>query len=130
MSWKKHTLITSAKVYSTLEDTAPLQNKFKLGGLFNLSGYNENQLNGDQLGLVSLMYLYQISDFNFLPTYLGGTLETGNVWKDQSQMSFGDAIFASSIFLGLDTFLGPIYIGYGRAENNHQAVYFYLGKKY
>jgi NTE family protein len=76
------------------------------------------------------MYLYQIGDFNFLPTYLGGTLESGNVWKDKSQMNFNNAILAGSIFLGLDSFLGPIYIAYGRAEGNHHTLYFYLGKTY
>jgi NTE family protein len=130
MSWKKHTLIPSAKLYYTLDDNAPLQNNFKLGGLFNLSGFNEDQLNGNQLGLVSLMYLYQIGDFNLLPAYIGGTLESGNVWNGKSQMNFDNAILAGSVFLGLDTFLGPIYLGYGKAEGNHQAVYFYLGKKY
>ncbi len=130
MSWGKNALITSAKLYTTLDDNAPIQNKFKLGGLFNLSGFNQDQLNGNQLGLLSLMYLYQIGDFNFLPTYLGGTLESGNVWKDKSQMNFNNAILAGSIFLGLDSFLGPIYIGYGRAEGNHHTLYFYLGKTY
>ncbi len=130
MSWKKNTLITSVKLYTTLDDNVPLQNKFRLGGLFNLSGFNEDQLNGSQLGLLSLMYLYKIGDFNLLPTYIGGTLESGNVWEDKNQMNFNNAIFAGSIFVGLDTLLGPVYLGYGRAEGDHHALYFYLGKKY
>lgn len=76
------------------------------------------------------MYLYKIGDFNLLPTYIGGTLELGNVWEEKDQMDFDNAILAGSIFLGMDTFLGPVYLGYGKAEGNHQALYFYLGKTY
>jgi NTE family protein len=128
-SWKKNSLLARTELSTTLDDNAPLQNRFKLGGLFNLSGFNEDQLNGSQLGFLSLTYMYKIGDFNLLPTYLGGSIETGNVWEDKDQISFGNSILAGSIFLGVDTFLGPIYLGYGRAEGNNQALYFYLGKK-
>ncbi len=130
MNWGKNTLIASGKLFSTLDNDAPLQNRFRLGGLFNLSGFNEAQLSGSQLGLLRLMYMYKIGDFNLLPIYLGGTLESGNVWENKDQITFGNTILAGSIFLGLDSFLGPVYIGYGNAEGDNQAVYFYLGKRF
>ncbi len=129
MSWGKNTIRAGARIYSTLDDTAPVQNRFLLGGLFNLSGFNKNELNGQQLGLVRLIYMRRINDFNLLPTYLGVSLESGNVWEKQMDMGFDTAILAGSLFLGIDTFIGPVYIGYGQAEGNHHTIYFYLGKR-
>jgi hypothetical protein len=34
------------------------------------------------------------------------------------------------VFLGFDKFLGPIFLGYGLAENDKHSVYFYLGKMF
>jgi NTE family protein len=128
MSWGENTVIAGAKISSTLDDDAPVQNRFLIGGLFNLSGFNEDELSGQHLGLVKLIYMRRISDFNLLPTYLGASVESGNVWEKQTDMGFDNAILAGSLFLGIDSFLGPIYIGYGRAEGDHHTVYFYLGK--
>lgn len=127
-SWGRNTLIAGAKIFSTLDDNAPLQNRFRLGGLFNLSGFNDDQLSGNQLGLLRLIYLRKINNFSLLPAYFGLTLESGNVWEEKNDMNFDSSILAGSIFLGLDTFLGPVYFGYGQAEGNNHAVYFYLGK--
>lgn len=80
--------------------------------------------------LINIMYRYKIGDFNLLPIYLGGTFESGNVWEDKAQINFSNTILVGSMFLGLDSFLGPVYIGYGNAEGDNQAVYFYLGKRF
>jgi NTE family protein len=128
MSWGRNTILAGIKAYTTFDDDAPIQNRFTLGGLFNLSGYNYNELSGQQLGLVRLAYMRRINDFNLLPTYIGLSLESGNVWEKTSDVDVDSLIFAGSVFLGVDTFLGPIYIGYGTAENNQSSAYFYLGR--
>lgn len=130
MSWGENTLLAGARIYSTFDNDAPLQNRFELGGLFNLSGYNVDQLTGQQLGLLRMVYMRRISDFNLLPTYIGLSLESGNVWEDKDDIDFGDSILAGCIFLGIDTFLGPLYLGYGQAESNNNNFYFYLGKTF
>ncbi len=116
------------KVYLTLDDNAPLQNRFQLGGLFNLSGFQTDELSGQSLSLLRMIYMRQISDFLLLPTYVGFSFESGNTWEKIDNINFADAIFAGSIFLGVDTPIGPVYIGYGQAENNNSSIYFKLGK--
>lgn len=128
MSWGKNTLLAGTKIAATIDDNAPIQNRFELGGLFNLSGFNDDELSGQQMGLLRLAYMRRVNDFNLLPTYLGMSLESGNVWENKDDMAFDDLIFAGSIFLGVDTPLGPVYIGYGMAENDHSSAYFRLGK--
>ncbi|RLC20266.1 MAG: patatin [Deltaproteobacteria bacterium] len=127
-TWGKNTLITGMKVYLTLDDNAPLQNRFQLGGLFNLSGFQTDELSGQSLSLLRMIYMRQISDFLLLPTYVGFSFESGNTWEKIDNINFADAIFAGSIFLGVDTPIGPVYIGYGQAENNNSSIYFKLGK--
>ncbi len=39
-------------------------------------------------------------------------------------------IFAGSLFVGAETYLGPLYLAYGRAEGGHQSLYLYLGHKF
>ena len=38
-----------------------------------------------------------------------------------------DLIIAGSVWFGLDTPLGPFYLGYGLAEGGHDSVYLFLG---
>ena len=127
-SWNRNTLLGGARFYSTLDSDAPLQNLFQLGGLLNLSGYLDDELSGQHLGLLRMAYMRRIVDFNLLPTYLGASLEFGNVWQNKSDIDFDTLITAGSLFLGVDTPLGPIYLGYGLAEGNKNSFYFYLGR--
>jgi NTE family protein len=57
---------------------------------------------------------------------LGGSLEAGGVWDTRHEIGKG-AIAAGSIFLGADTFLGPIFVGYGYAQGGHNALYLTFG---
>ena len=127
-TWDRNTLIAGAAFYYTPENDAPVQNLFRLGGLFRLSGYQVEELSGQQLGLVKLIYMRRIGNINFLPTYLGGSLEAGNTWQNTDDIEFGNLIGAGSLFIGLDTIIGPLYIAYGVAEKGHNSFYLYLGK--
>jgi NTE family protein len=127
-TWNRNTLLAGASFYVTPDDDAPVQNLFRLGGLFKLSGYQVNELSGQQLGLLKVIYMRRVGDFNLVPMYLGGSLEAGNTWQDTDDIEFNNLIGAGSLFIGLDTFLGPIYIAYGVAENSHNSFYLYLGK--
>jgi NTE family protein len=127
-SWGRDTLLAGGRLFSTLDDNAPIQNRFQLGGLFNLPGFSDNELSGQHLGLLKLGYMRRIGDFSLMPSYIGATLEYGNVWQNKDDIDFDSLILSGSIFIGVDTFFGPIYIGYGQAEGNNNRFYFYLGK--
>jgi NTE family protein len=132
-TWDRDTFIVVFKSGITTAGTAEVQDLFELGGLFNLSGFRTDELTGQNLTLGELIYYRKIgvSPAPFkIPIYLGASLETGNVWDDRSDMSFNDVIFAGSVFLGLDTFLGPVYVAYGHAEGGHKSVYLFLGQTF
>jgi NTE family protein len=60
---------------------------------------------------------------------VGASFEAGNAWASRSDAGTGDLIYAGSLFLGIESNIGPIYIGIGHAEGNQTAVYFSLGAK-
>ncbi|HEX6833136.1 MAG TPA: hypothetical protein VF132_06340, partial [Rudaea sp.] len=100
-----------------------------LGGLTNLSGYAENQLFATQTALARLVYYRRLTDAQALfsvPVYLGASAELGGVWDTRRAIG-SDAIPAGSVFLGVDTFLGPVFLGYGYARGGHSAAYLTFG---
>jgi hypothetical protein len=50
-----------------------------------------------------------------------------NVWEDKSDIDVSDALLAGSVFLGADTGIGPIFLGYGLAEGGTSSFYLYIG---
>ena len=100
-----------------------------LGGLANLSGYTENQLFDTQTALVRAVYYRRLTDATSLfsvPFYVGGSLEAGGFWATRREFG-SNLIGAGSLFVGLDTFLGPIFLGYGYAQGGHNAAYLTFG---
>jgi len=43
-----------------------------------------------------------------VPGYLGASLKARNFWNDRDYMGFNDLIISGSMFLGLDSPVGPV----------------------
>ncbi|HEX6927739.1 MAG TPA: patatin-like phospholipase family protein, partial [Gammaproteobacteria bacterium] len=102
-----------------------------LGGVNRLSGFERDELVGNHAGLVrGVYYRYLGADPDHLidlPLYAGATLEAGNVWQDSDAVSSDDLIYGASVFLALDTFIGPIGFAYGRNTEGKDAFYLSIG---
>ncbi|HEY4646677.1 MAG TPA: patatin-like phospholipase family protein [Steroidobacteraceae bacterium] len=129
-SWGANTVIGRLAGTTTLDDDAPLEGLFQLGGFLRLSGLEEDQLSGQHSGLATLVYMRRLLDVQLLRAFAGASLELGNVWQNSSDASLDNTIFAGSLFLGVDTPIGPLYIGYGRADTDDQSAYIYLGPRF
>jgi NTE family protein len=103
-----------------------------LGGFANLSGLYEDALVGNDLAYLSMTYLRRIDEKSMLPVdlpvYLAIAIEAGNVWQSPSDFSINDLIYSGLVALGVDSPLGPVYVGYGRSENNQSSFYLKLGR--
>jgi NTE family protein len=103
-----------------------------LGGFFNLSGYHKDALIGNKKAFGLIAYQYNLGRSLFglrnFPIYAGTSIELGNVWPASESMNFEELIAAGSIYMSTDSKLGPIAIAYGFTEDNHDSIYFYLGK--
>ena len=76
-------------------------------------------------------YQRRLSDTSVLPfnvpAYLGASIEGGQVWSNRSDVSSGDFLTGGSIYLAVDSPVGPLYLAYGRSEDSQDAVYLSLG---
>jgi NTE family protein len=117
------------QVKSTVSGVAPVQDRFRLGGFLNLSGYDENSLSGQQLASVAVMAYRRYKPLPILSWYIGGSLEYGGVWENRDDIG-SNGIAAGSLFIGADTPIGPLYLGYGHAEQGFNSVFFYLGRPF
>ena len=129
-SWGRHTLLAGIRYGTTFSGQAPIERLFRLGGFLNLSGLNPDELSGQHTGIATLAYYRRLGDIAFLPTYIGATAELGNTWQDNSDISLDSSIFAGSVFIGVDTILGPIYTAVGLTEDGQTALYFYVGRTF
>jgi NTE family protein len=62
--------------------------------------------------------------------YGGFSLEVGRVRHPLLEESPDNLLKSASIYIGSDTPIGPVYLGYGRATDGNDAFYFFLGKPY
>jgi NTE family protein len=125
----RSTFIPRFRWESVLSSTDEFNQNFFLGGLFDLSGTAPNQLYGQQILLGELIYTFRLLKKKVFGNdlYAGASIEAGNAWEKRSQVSTGDLIYAGSAFLGADSIIGPIYLGFGHADEGNNAAYFYIG---
>lgn len=132
LSFDRHTLVFRGRVATNFDSTENVARGFFLGGLFNLSGLNTYQVFGNNLALGEAIYLVKVKKLSPLiggNLYAGASVEAGNAWRSRSDVNTNDLIYAGSLFIGIESNIGPIYIGFGHAEGNQNAIYFSLGSK-
>jgi len=123
----KNTFSFGADYRTTNSGEAPPESRFRVGGLFNLSGFEFNQLSGQHYGRLIGQVRRKFWDTGFADVYIGTSLEYGNVWENRSDIDFGDGLFAGSLYLGANTGIGPVFLGYGYAEGGTSSFYLYVG---
>ena len=115
---------------TTLESDNKVQEYFPLGGFLRLSGLERGEISGPHAALAKLIYYRRLGDASGIldtPIYLGISAEAGNVWQTRSEMDFDSMLLNGSMFLGFDTFIGPVYIAAGFAEHNQSNFYLFIG---
>lgn len=122
----RHAFTGGFRYNTTTSGEAPDYALFTGGGFLNLSGFEANELIGPHYGMVLGSYRYELGRTGFLPAYAGFSVEYGNVAEDRSDV-FDDAVLNGSLFFAYDSPLGPVYLGYGRAENRSGLIFLRLG---
>jgi NTE family protein len=135
VSFGRDTLAFSANSGLTLEaNVTDVRLLYPLGGFLNLSGLRADSLLGPDFAIARVLYYRQVGRggpgyFDF-PTYVGVSFEDGNVWQNRRDISFGNTHKDASIFLGIDTFLGPVYVATGFDQHGGEAFYLFLGRTF
>jgi NTE family protein len=134
-SFGRDTLVFSTNAGLTLEgNVTDVRLLYPLGGFLNLSGLRADSLLGPDFAIARVLYYRQVGRggpgyFDF-PTYVGVSFEDGNVWQNRRDISFGNTHKDASIFLGIDTFLGPVYVATGFDQHGNEAFYLFLGRTF
>ena len=112
-----------------LSNDAPPERAFTLGGFARLSGYSPGELAGSELTLMSLVGYQPVqSPFGLGQMYRGFSIEAGNVFLEGGQTRYSDLINGYSVFVGLDSQLGPLYLSLGSSDGGRRSVSLTLGK--
>lgn len=122
-------LNVAARAGAVNHERADALTDFNLGGFLQLSGLRTDQLSGNYVGFGRAVYYYQLGNVPIVGRmFAGGSLEAGNVWNTRSDVSTSGLIYAGSLFVAADTWLGPFYLAYGRASSNQSSFYLFLGR--
>jgi NTE family protein len=116
---------------TTLSSDNTVQDYFPLGGFLRLSGLERGEISGPHSGLARLVYYRRVGnttgDVFETPIYLGASVEAGNVWLQRSDISFESLEINGSVFVGLDSFFGPVYLAAGFADGGQTNFYLFIG---
>ena len=130
-SWGSNTLRFGLDYRTTLRSDNQIQNYFTLGGFLRLSGLERGELSGPHAGLARIMYYRQLDATGGglfdMPLYFGASVEAGDVWQMRSDIRFDSLQLNGSLFAGLDTYVGPLFLAAGFAENGDTSFYLFLG---
>ena len=134
-SFDRHTVIFWLNAGTTVDaERVRPENLFSLGGFLNLSGLPPGSLSGPHYGIGRLIYQRRVGRGGQgvldLPAYAGVSLEAGNTWLDSDDISFGDIHKNASLFFGVDSPLGPVYLAAGYDESGQKAFYLFLGRTF
>lgn len=129
-SWFNGTVIGSVRYGSTVSGDLSVNSLYQLGGFLKLSGLEKNQLSGQHSGLLTLAYQHRIYKSQLMPIYAGAVVQAGNVWQEEDDIKFNDLLGSGSIYLGVDSPVGPFYLGYGQTEGGNGAAYLFFGQPF
>jgi NTE family protein len=134
-SWGRNTAILWTTAGTRLDsDTDIVRSYYTLGGFLNLSGVTPQILNGPHFAIARGIYYRRIGEggqgFLNVPVYLGASIEQGNVWNARRDISFSTGRTNGSLFVGLDTLLGPVYFATGFDDAGGSAYYLFLGRTF
>jgi NTE family protein len=126
----RHTLQAALKLGGPLgAEAVPRYDLFQWGGFLQQSGYAPGQLLGERLTFGRVVYYYKVVDQQlFDGVYVGGSLEAGKMSHPLVPGSPEGVLRSGSLFVAIDTPIGPLYLGFGRAQDGNKSGYLYLGR--
>lgn len=116
---------------TTMDSYDAVQDYFPLGGFLQLSGLQRGEISGPHTALTRLVYYRRVSSSSGglfdIPVYIGASVEAGNAWQSHSDIRIDSLLFNGSVFVGFDTYFGPVYVAAGFGENGRTNYYLFIG---
>jgi NTE family protein len=125
-TFKRFTGLAGGSLGITLDGDAPLESRFRIGGLGRVSGLQQDEKIGQHAVLLRGMVYQRV--LKLWPVYGGVSVEVGGVFQSREDVSFEAALPAAALFAGVQTPLGPVTLAYGVAEGGRDNFYLTLGQ--
>ncbi|MCU0938655.1 MAG: patatin-like phospholipase family protein [Burkholderiaceae bacterium] len=112
-------------------DPLPEYEKFPWGGFLRQSGYNTGQLLNGEFAFGQVIAYRRIMRGSILDGAYGGlSLEGGRYRKPLVPGNPSGELLSAALFVSADSPVGPVYLGYGWAEDGNKTLYFFLGRPF
>lgn len=131
-AWSLGDYVVNGKIsyQGSLRGRLPIYDAGNLGGFNNLSAFAANQINGDHVRYASLRAerilgrapLGLRGDMR-----IGVALEAGKFGQLYTETKRVGWLNSATIYLGGETGIGPVYVGYGRSDSGSSNVYLFVG---
>ncbi|MBN8549107.1 MAG: patatin-like phospholipase family protein [Deltaproteobacteria bacterium] len=126
-----NTLMFSGSL-GTSSDNLPVERSYSIGGPFDISGYQLGSLTADYYWVGRALLTHRIAEGSSalfkLGGYLGGTVEVANVQTNIESIPDPGSILAGSVFIGADTPLVPVYLGFGMSDQQERSIFLNIGR--
>jgi len=117
-----------------LDDEVDVSSLFGLGGWLRMTGLGRDELLGSDLALARVMAYRELAKFDLgalsQRVYAGMSLEAGNAWVDGDPVTWSSLRYGGAVFLGAETILGPVFLGWGWTDPDRGRFYFVLGERF
>lgn len=127
----EHRLLFGTRLHAVWGEPSLFDGLTALGGFANLSGFSERELLDENAVLARGVYYQRLGDSGELfsvPAYVGASLEAGNVFSTRDDLlDLDELIVAGSVFVGVDSPFGPVFLGFGRADTGDHSFYLNFG---
>jgi len=131
-SFGDHTFLLGALVGgNTGGQKLPAYDLFASGGFLRGSGYRPGALIGDRIQFARVLYYQKLVRQTLLEgMYAGLSVEVLKMGGSPAPNTPVGWIKSGSVYLGVDTILGPLYLAYGQSSGGLRSFYFYLGRPF
>lgn len=142
-----HQVVSSAVLPFTFNDTTtislrgevgntwlnrPVERSFTFGGFLDVSGFAQNSLIASDYATGRLMIYDRFSTFRApllgLDIFGGMSLEHSSLRSDLPAVNDLTSLTSGSVFVGADTPILPVYLGFGMAEGGVNSIYLAIGR--
>jgi len=125
-----YVLAAHASYVGSVRGALPILDATTLGGFLNLSAFGNGQLVGDD---VSFLQVRAENIIGRLPIVrsdmrLGLALEAGHLGTRYTETSRSGWLQSVTVYIGGETPIGPVFLGYGQAAHGISNAYLFFGK--
>ena len=113
----------------------PVFDTFKLGGFQYLSGYGLDRFRARDITFGTIGYRRVIKPPLGLQLgglldrmYAGASLEAARIKESIDPLTADGNFYSGSVYIGSDTLIGPVFLGFGFADRSNQVLWLAIGR--